>query len=299
MGEEPAPSLDVEPQVLCHTIEETIRTKQDTLSRSGAILGVSGGLDSAVVAYLAGRALGPQQVRLVHLPDKHSSPQSARDAALVAEGIGATLIVEDITPKLSHFGTYRLIPRWLPGWIPRRILGRSAGGDREHPFSSGLEASESRVVGAGKAFYRAKHRTRTVTLYYQAEQRNLLVLGAANRTEISIGLFVNHGCDCAADVLPIARLYKTQIRQLGEYLGIPTSVLDKAPSPDLISGVTDEYVIGVEYETIDRILVALEAGMNAEDVGRQAACDGATVDYVQTLVERSQHRREIPYVVDP
>ncbi len=290
--------LQIEPETVCGEIQKFIRDKVDELHRRGVILGLSGGIDSSVVACLASRALGPKNVLCLILPEKHSSPESQKDARLVVDMLGTEFHVEDLTPKLNTFGVYRLVPSKVSGSLVRKAFKYYTRKSGQPPFSDGSSPSKNKFIAKANAFYRIKHRMRMLTLYYHAELRNLLVAGAANKTEFSIGFFVKHGCDDAADIMPIRDLYKTQVRQLAEYLDIPREIIDKPPSPDLIPGITDEYAIGLPYETLDLVLYGLECGVSREQMADQLDCEQETIKYVNELVKRSRYKRETPYTPD-
>jgi NAD+ synthase len=143
------------------------------------------------------------------------------------------------------------------------------------------------------AYHRVKGRLRAILLYYYAELKNLLVLGTCNRTEKAIGFFVKYG-DAAADIAPLESLYKTQVRQLAAFLEISEEILSKPPSPDLLPGITDEYAIGLSYETLDEILWRLEEGIATEKIARTLGLERDAVDYVQELMRRSAPMRAQP-----
>lgn len=139
-------------------------------------------------------------------------------------------------------------------------------------------------------------KTRCFTaFYYYAEQRNLLVLGTDNRTELTVGFFVKYG-DPAADVAPLAWLYKTQVRMLAEYLGVPDDIIARPPSPDVLPGLTDEGAMGIDYPTLDRVLWRLEQGMHIPTIAREVAISAEQVQYVRTLVERARFLHRPPQV---
>lgn len=149
------------------------------------------------------------------------------------------------------------------------------------------------LVNQTVAYHRVKGRLRAILLYYYAELENLLVLGTCNRTEKAIGFFIKSG-DAAADIALLESLYKTQVRQLAAFLHIPEEIISKPPSPDLLPGITDEYAIGLSYETLDRILWRLEAGMDAEEIAGVLGLEPGRVDYVRELTRRSAHMRAQP-----
>ena len=290
--------LRLSPQRVCTEIQNHIKDRATQLHRHGAAVGLSGGLDSSVVATLSSLALGPANVLCLFMPEKHTSKESLKHARLLANWLGAELQIEDVTPRLEKFGVYRLIPRTLPGSLVRRLFDHYARKTGETPFSAGLLGARDQFVAAANAFYRLKHRMRMLTLYYHAELENLLVVGSANKTEFSIGLFVQYGCDNAADIMPLRSLYKTQVRQLAEYLAVPRVIIEKPPSPDLLPGLTDESVIGVPYQTLDLILCGLEGGLSQQSIADECSCSQNVIDYVEKLMDESRHKRNAPYVPD-
>jgi len=146
----------------------------------------------------------------------------------------------------------------------------------------------------GIAYYRIKHRVRMATLYYYAEKNNYLLVGCTNLSERLIGFYVKYGDD-VCDVAPIAHLYKTEVRQLSEYLSVPEDIRNRSPSPDLIPGITDEYSLGVNYETLDQILAGLEEGKTAEDLKQLFPAD--IVELVINQVKFTQKLEGKPYML--
>ncbi|MEJ5251996.1 MAG: NAD(+) synthase [Armatimonadota bacterium] len=284
------------PQV-ASTLQQFIRDAVQEFRRDGAIVGLSGGIDSAVVATLAVRALGVDKVLGLILPERDSHPDSARLARHLADTLGIACETFNLTPLLEGIGVYRLLPlRWIPFRRLRETMVRyyysrfgSPPGEGETLFSAvmvGTQGLESPWLNEGVAYHRCKVRLRMVLLYYYAERRNLLVLGTDNRTELAIGFFVKYG-DVAADVAPLAPLYKTQVRALAEYLNVPQEIIARPPSPDVLPGLSDESAIGMDYTTLDRILWRLERGMDIQTTAHEVGVTPEQVQYVQTLRQRA------------
>jgi len=296
--------VDIEPGHVAARMEEFIRRQVDALQRDGAVLGMSGGIDCAVVATLLARALGPERVLALILPERDSDPRSKTDALREIERLGLAHREVDLTPILAPVGVYGALPLGVLG--ARRGKGsavrwqhrRSTAAAGETPFRQGLLGTRGLgkgkgVVDAGLAYARAKHRARLLVLYYFAELENRLVAGTTNRSEAMTGFVVKWG-DNVADIEPILPLYKTQVRQLAAYLGVPDDIIRKAPTPDLLPGIDDEMALGIDYETLDRILEGLDRGWGAPRVASACAVPEAQVEDVQEMVRRSRHLRELP-----
>lgn len=244
-----------------------IRSMIATYGYKGAVIGISGGVDSAVVGALSVQAIGRENVRGVLLPERDSSRETLKDSRMVCDYLQIQRTVTPITRILRSLGVYRLQPSTL--LIPRKIQEayvrskwKALGTD--DVFLQDLRNSGSPEFLKGLAYYRAKHRVRMICLYLEAERRAFAVIGTTNRTEFATGFYVKWGDD-SADIEPILHLYKTQVYQLAEELGIPEKIRTKAPSPDLVPGITDEYVLGMSYAELDRILTSMEQG---HDLGR-------------------------------
>jgi NAD+ synthase len=168
----------------------------------------------------------------------------------------------------------------------------------EMPFRAGLLGTrdlgeQKHLIDTGNAYTRVKHRMRMTTLYYYADLENLLVLGTVNRSEALVGFVVKWG-DNVADIEPLLPLYKTQVRQLASYLGVSQKIIDKAPSPDLIPGIVDGLALGIDYETLDKILWGVDQGWTAERIVAAMRVSAEQVEHVQEMWRRSEHLRALP-----
>ncbi len=296
--------LRIEPGNMVSSLQGFIRGYMEELERDGVILGLSGGVDSAVVSVLCKRAVGAQKVLALIMPEKESQVESSKDALNLAQDLGIKTRLIDITPYLRKFGTYKLfpidklpLPSKLKGKMVRKAYHFYEGITGESPFSAGIQGLRGKKLGPSlqraNAYYRIKHRLRMVLLYLWGERENRLVVGGANKTEYMIGFFVKHGCDDAADIMPLLSLYKTQVLQLARYMKIPSSILNKLPSPDLVPGIIDEETIGVPYERLDMILLALERGWEIPRIGQVLGTEESKIEYVRDLVRRSEHMRQV------
>ena len=295
--------FDLDSEATCKQIEAFIRQQVANFQRDGAIVGLSGGVDSAVTAALCVRSLGVDRVFGVTMTERDSDPRTGPDARLVAEWLGIGTMDRDLTPMLRRLGIYRWVPPAFP--FPRGMRERYAR--RTHrrlterlsgpPFAKGLSGSSDATLRRTMAYVHSKHRLRMVVLYTYAELRNLLVVGTSNRTEWLIGFFVQYG-DGAADIMPLQGLYKTQVRALAAYLKVPQRIVVKAPSPDLAPGLTDEDVIGVPYERLDRILVLLERRRSPEEVSEHLGIEQKEVMYAAELMAKSEYLRRAPIALE-
>jgi len=273
-------------------VKAFIRRAVEDFQRDGAIVGLSGGIDSAVVAALTVRALGPERVLGLILPERDSEPRSKRDALRLARSLGIRRKTAGLTLPLALLGVYRQVPLWilptrrLRAKMVRRYYARYAEtlGEEETPFSAvmvGTRGLRGPWLNQAVAYHRVKVRLRMVLLYYQAELENLLVVGTCNRTELAVGFFVKYG-DAAADV------------DLAAHLGVPPEIIARPPSPDLLPGLSDEFAIGMDYATLDRVLWLLEQGEEPGTIATALELDLAQVHYVQELARRSAHMRAPP-----
>ncbi|PIU51577.1 NAD(+) synthase [Candidatus Desantisbacteria bacterium CG07_land_8_20_14_0_80_39_15] len=296
--------MDLKPEVLqidlkkvAFDLEKEIRNRMKELHREGIILGISGGIDSAVALALAAGAAGRDNVLGLILPERDSHPESRTDAIEHAKSLGIKIREVNIEPMLRRLGIYKLFPE--PLFMPRRIIEKfvkkqfekSIKTSKEPLFLSGMLGNPSVLAKKTSAYYRSKHRMRMITLYFYGELHNYLMLGTCNKTEISIGFFVKYG-DSASDFDPLKNLYKMQVRQLAHHLGVTQKIIIKAPTPDLLPGITDELAMGITYEILDLILFGLENKMESSKIAKELGINEETVNYVQELNRCSQHMRD-------
>ena len=289
---------EIDPSFAAEEITRFIRGQVQKGKSRGAVVGVSGGLDSAVVVFLCARALTPEKVTGLYLPERDSSPDSRLHARAAAEKAGVNLHEIDLEPALRTLGVYRdTVSRAMRNPLINRLgFWGFAGAGKTHPFLLTMsEGEQSGILRRAVAFYRIKHRLRMVALYRYAEEKGLRVAGCLNRTEYLTGFFVRYG-DSAADFAPILPLYKTHVRELAGCLGVPPEIISKPPSPDLIPGITDEIALGITYTVLDEVLAGLEQGLAPEEIVREPDVSQATIRYVESLVRASAPwRQEIPY----
>ncbi len=266
-------------------VSSFIREQIRAMHRDGAVIGISGGIDSALSAALCVKALGKDKVSGLILPDKESSPQSAEFAAKQAEQLGIKVETVNITPVLEAFGTYEkrdavahsIFPEFNQDYklkitLPSDILNKENFNfftltiidPQGQTKTARLNNAQAKGIIAATC---TKHRTRMMTQYYYAERNNYLVCGTTNKSEAMQGLFVKYG-DGGVDIEPIAHLYKNQVFQLAEHLGVIKEIINRAPCPDTFSApVTDEeWYFRMPYKQLDLLLWAWENKVDISQV---------------------------------
>lgn len=295
-------ALELDAETTCQQITQFIKSQLHRLGRDGIVIGVSGGLDSAIAAYLSVKSVGTERVTLLYMPDKDSKARHRQDAKLVAQELGVDLQVKDITPILDTIGVYDLLPlRYLPGRGLKEGIVKlrkiwSNQGNGKNWLSERMRPSPNSLVARGNAYACIKHRLRMVLLYHQAEIFNLMVVGAANKTELLTGAFSKWGCDQCADVMPLIHLYRSQLPAIAAYLGIPDGIRNKPADPDLIPGIDDKEEVVGSFSQVDHILWGLENDIPLEAIYRDFGKE--EVERVASLRENSRHMRESPYIIE-
>jgi len=274
--------------------------------RQGAVVGVSGGIDSSVVAYLCARALGPDRVVLLLMPEVDSSPDSSRLGRMVAEKLGVRSHLEDISGILQGARCYErrdeaiktVIPEYGKGWKSKIVL--PAVDQRRHYsiFSLVAHAPDGAVkkvrltpdaylgIVAATNF---KQRVRKMLEYHYADRYHFAVAGTPNRLEYDQGFFVKNG-DGSADFKPIAHLYKSQVYQLADYLGVPEEIQNRPCTTDTYSleQSQEEFYFSIPLAQMDLCLYGLNHGISPAEIGPAAGLTEAHVARVYSQIQSTR-----------
>jgi len=288
------------PERVTSFIISFIKEQVKKFNREGAVIGLSGGVDSSLSAFLTVKAIGKENVLALFMPERDSHPQSKKDAELVAEKLGIDLKIINLTAILQIIGIYGLVPS-PRGIIPRRFQEqyvlkkyKEYQDKNETAFLKNLKGGEGNLkFKKGIAYYRIKHRIRMVLWYYYGELNNYLIIGNCNKSEKLAGYFVKYG-DSGSDIDPLAHLYKTQVRELAYFVRVPERIIEKAPSPDLMPGMTDEFALQMKYETLDQILYGIEKGFSNKEITKQTDTSEKEINYVKEIMRLSVHMRNLP-----
>jgi NAD+ synthase len=266
---------------ICVWLRETVL---GTLKRRGVVLGLSGGIDSSVVAALSVRAFGPDKVLGLFMNEGESSDDTARLAGLVASQLGVTTVDEDLSPLLAAAGCYArrdqairsVIPRYAAGWKCKIVLPSVIDSDRYRIYSVVVRSPDGEELSARMppaaylqvvAATSFKQRARKMLEYFHADRLVYAVAGTPNLLEYDQGFFVKNG-DGSADVKPIAHLYKTQVYELAAALGVPAEIRARPPTTDTYSlpQSQEEFYFSLPYEGMDACLWARNHDVPAAEV---------------------------------
>ena len=240
------------------SITDCVRSYVKKAGANGIVLGLSGGIDSSVVATLAREAVGEKSVTALIMPEKEVPKETVEDAISIAEMLGINYYVINITGLVEE--TLKL-------------------------FGSSYATADKKAKGNVKA------RQRMVLLYYYANTHNMLVAATSDRSEFLLGYFTKWG-DASGDIYPILSLYKTQVRELGRHLGLPEKILNKPSSPQLWPGQTAEAELGLSYSVLDQILYLLiDKQEPIDSVCRKLKLQEELVKSVWNRVVENEHKR--------
>jgi NAD+ synthase len=305
-------ALTIDLQDTARRIEDAIRRQVRDLNRRGVVVGLSGGIDSSVVTSLCARALGPERVMVLFMPERASSPESLALGRSLTTQLGTPALVEDIAATLEAAGCYArqteairmVFPEYGDGWRNKITLPSILDGNRLNLSELTVESpsGERRTARMPHASYlqlvaatNFKQRVRKMMEYYHADRLNYAVAGTPNRLEYDQGFFVKLG-DGAADIKPIAHLYKTQVYALAEYLGVPEEIRRRPPTTDTFSlpQTQEEFYFALPYPQMDLCLYGRNHDLPAATVA-------AAVDLTAEQVERvykdiDQKRRTTRYL---
>jgi NAD+ synthase len=314
--------LKIDAATVVDTIQGHIREQVlGTLRRKGAVVGLSGGIDSSVVAALCTRALGKERVFGIFMPEHHSSDDSLMLGRMLAESIGIEAQVEDIGPTLAAAGCYSrqdeairtVFPEYGPGYKSKITLPSILDGNRFNVFQLTIQTPEGEIKSSRMkpaaylqlvAATNFKQRLRKMMEYYHADRLNYAVSGTPNRLEYDQGFFVKQG-DGAADFKPIAHLYKTQVYAIAEYLGIPEEIRRRPPTTDTYSmaQTQEEFYFALPYDRMDLCLYGHNHGVPAAEVAPAVDLQPEQVERVYKDIEAKRRATKYlhtrPLLVEP
>jgi NAD+ synthase len=298
-------SIKINPEVETENIVNKLRHDMtQKLKRRGAVVGISGGIDSSVVLALCAKAFGSKKVIGLMLPEKDSSADSTSLAIQLAEKFNIEYITEDLTEALAGFGVYKrrdeaikkVFPEYDSSYKAKIGLPQNINKDTINAFyltiiSSGGEEKSTRLplaeylqIVAASNF---KQRSRMSMLYYHAEKRNYAVIGTGNKNEHEQGFFVKYG-DGGADIKPIAHLFKTHVFQLAEYLDIPLEIQKRTPTTDTYSAeqTQEEFFFKLPFDILDIIWYGMENNVPVEEIAKALDLSTDQIKNVMKDIER-------------
>ncbi len=255
------PGIDImNLEIAQNRIIDFIRNETLKAGVDGAVIGISGGIDSALATTLTVKALGKDKVLGIHMPESGLTPsEDSKDAKTLADWLGIEFKTIDISGIISAFMAA----------VPKN------------------ESADRLSMGNLKA------RIRMSLLYFHANRMNRMVIGTGNKTEILLGYFTKYG-DGGVDLEPIGGLYKTEVWELSRRLGVPDPLITKKPSAGLWAGQTDEAELGISYLKVDEVLKRLEQNEDPETIMNTLGISTEQLNSVMNRIKRSKHKRNAP-----
>lgn len=230
---------------------------------SGVVLGLSGGLDSSTTAYLCAKSLENHQILGIIMPTVTTSTEDVEDAITVAEALNIEYEIIHVDDLIAPFKDICI-----------------------HATKKNEKLSEFKDIANANL----KARIRMMLLYYHANDLNRVVVGTGNRTELLVGYFTKYG-DGGVDILPIGDLYKTEVRKLAEYIGVPKRIIEKAPTAGLWAGQTDEEELGITYELLDKLLyLMIDRNLEDQEIAEKLNIEIEEVLRINRKVMSSEHK---------
>jgi len=297
---------------IVRVVQEAVRKR---FHRRGLVVAMSGGIDSSVVAALAVKALGPKNVLGLLMPERDSASETLPLSEGLAGHLGIEFVHEDITPLLEAAGCYRrrdeairqAVPDYTSGCRSKIVLPSVVQDDRYRIFKVVVQYPDGRTTESRLdlnaylgivAATNFKQRTRKMLEYYHADRLNYAVAGTPNYLEYDQGFFVKLG-DGAADIKPIAHLYKSQVYQMARFLGLPENICSRPPTTDTYSlpQSQEEFYFSLPYESMDLALYGYNHGYTAEEVGRALELTGEQAKRVYRDIEGK--RKVADYLLAP
>ena len=290
-------SLHIDPHKWCTEIEQFIQKAFLSSKKKGILVTLSGGLDSSVTAALAVRAIGKENVMGLLLPERWGNPDAIRYGYLISKELGIRADKIYINPILRGLKVQSLLLALLGGreyWKKSIDRYKEKKGDEvQQGYITLLRGGNTPTFQRYLPKINGRQRSRLLYACKFAEEHNLLLAGAAHKTERSVGLFVKFGIDDSADIMPLKNAFRSQIVQIANYIGIPPDILNRTPNPDMIPGVTDKYVSYLELSAfqLDLVLLGLERNWTASSIAAQTGIREEKVLEIEEIVRLTEWQR--------